>query len=134
MIGTVAAPLRLHRLAARLEGTFWLSPAVSGVIGAALVPLVVALAASLPTPGLPAPSTEAVSAILSPLATSALTIATVAFSVIMVMLNLTAGGASPRALPELLEDPTLQAALAVFVGVLAFAISAQFVIGLELAG
>lgn len=133
VVAIMTAP-RLQRLAARLEGTFWLSPAVAGGLGAVLVPLVIALDVGLPTASLPSPSNEAVSAVLSPLAASALTIATVAFSVIMVMLNLAAAGASPRALPELLEDPTVQSALAVFVGVLAFAIGAQFAVGLAMAG
>ena len=122
---------RLRRLVARLSETFWLRPALAIIGGIALVGLSIGILSLVGAfDVLPAASAQAISGILSPLASSALTITTVTFSVLIVLFQLAGGSASPRSLPQLMADPALQNALATFLGVFAFAVTASFVLSL----
>lgn len=127
-------PAKLRRLAAHLEATFWLRPTLAVLAGAAVVAILLLADPTGRLDWLPAPPAAAVAAILSPLAASALTITTVAFSVVMVVFTLAAGNASPRALRELMADREMQNGLATFLGVLAFAIAGQVAVGTDAAG
>ena len=122
---------RTRRLLVRLAATFWLRPALAIVAGVALVGVTVLILHLTGAFGiLPAASSEAISGIVSPLASSALTITTVTFSVLIVLFQLAGGSASPRSLPQLMADPALQNALATFLGVFAYAVTASFVLSL----
>ena len=122
---------RTRRLLVRLAATFWLRPALAIIAGVALVGLTIAVLSLVGAfDVLPAASAQAISGIVSPLASSALTITTVTFSVLIVLFQLAGSSASPRSLPQLMADPALQNALATFLGVFAFAVTASFVLSL----
>ncbi len=120
------------RTAVAIRGSLWLRPTLFSIVAA----LIVALIAWLGVPkgwlqSLPAPEVDALRSLLSLVAGSALTITTVALSVIMLVLNMVGSQGSPRAVPELMADQKVQTALGAFVAVFVFGVSALLVTGLQ---
>lgn len=76
-------------------------------------------------PEIRAVNAESVVDLLRFMATGMLTIITVMLSVLVVVLSLAAGQASPRSVPELMADPVTQNALSTFIATLVFALTAQ---------
>ncbi len=71
----------------------------------------------------------AVSQLLRMLAGGMLTITTVTLSVLILVLSLAAGQASPRSLPELMADTVIQNALSTFLATFVFAVAALSLFG-----
>lgn len=69
--------------------------------------------------------------LLKLLAGSMLTVATVTLSVLMLVLSLAAGQASPRAVPEVMADPVTQNALGTFLATFVFALTALLLLGFD---
>ena len=78
-------------------------------------------------PPIPQAATEG---LLRLVAGSMLTVTTVALSVLMLVLSLTAGQASPRVVPELMADDATQNALSTFVATFVFGLAAMLLIGM----
>lgn len=76
--------------------------------------------------------TEDVKQLLQLVASGMLTVVTVTMSVMMLVLSLVAGQASPRAVPELMADRVIQNALGVFLASFVFALTASGMLALEL--
>ncbi len=120
------------RTAVAIRGSLWLRPTLFSIVAAGIV----ALIAWMGVPdgwlqSLPAPEVDALRSLLSLVAGSALTITTVALSVIMLVLNMVGSQGSPRAVPELMADRKVQTALGTFVAVFVFGVSALLVTGLQ---
>jgi uncharacterized membrane protein len=73
---------------------------------------------------------SATDGLLRLMAGSMLTVTTVALSVLMLVLSLSAGQASPRVVPELMADEATQNALGTFVATFVFALAAMLLIGM----
>ena len=67
--------------------------------------------------------------LLNLMAGTMLTVATVTLSVLMLVLSLTAGQASPRAVPEIMADAVTQNALGTFLATFVFALTALLLLG-----
>lgn len=130
-----AAPVgRLRQVIPALRATLWLRPSLASVGAVGVVFSTLLLEQGLGPGWLPSPSTSTIEDILRAVAGAALTMATVALSVVVVVLNMVGGQASPRALPELMADRTVQNALAAFVGVFVLAVTGLLAVGMGLAG
>ena len=80
-------------------------------------------------PAMPLMDETTVKELLRLTAAGMLTIITVTLSVLMLVLSILAGQASPRAVPELMTDPITQNALSSFLATFVFAVSSLFLIG-----
>lgn len=112
----------------------WFRPSAYCIL-AALVAVLAATADSfLPRDALawlPEVERATVQETLKLLAGSMLTVATVTLSVLMLVLSLAAGQASPRAVPEIMADPVTQNALGTFLATFVFALSALLLFGFD---
>ena len=72
--------------------------------------------------------------LLELVASGMLTVVTVTMSVMMLVLSLVAGQASPRAVPELMADRVIQHALGVFLASFVFALTAAGMLSLDMVG
>jgi uncharacterized membrane protein len=120
------------RTAVAIRGSLWLRPTLFSLVSLAIVGLI----AWQGVPKgwlerLPAPEKDALRSLLSLVSGSALTISTVALSVVMIVLNMAGSQGSPRAVPELMADKTVQRALGTFVAVFVFGVSALLATGLQ---
>lgn len=115
-----AAVIGLYR---RVTSGLWFTPALYVLGGILLVSLIVEIGPYLPGSALrPFPASEpaTVKGALQLLASSTLTVATVTFSILMVVLTMTASNFSPRALSGFMGDRVDQNTLGVFLGAFAF--------------
>ena len=115
-----AAVIGLYR---RVTSGLWFTPALYVLGGVLLVSLVVEIGPYLPASVLrPFPASEpaTVKNALQLLASSTLTVATVTFSILMVVLTMTASNFSPRALSGFMRDRVDQNTLGMFLGAFAF--------------
>lgn len=127
-------PSRIKGFLRDIRTALWLRPSLFCLIAMAL-----ALAAGLAgivvpesvSGRLPTVNTDAVTRFLELLAGSMLTAATVVLSALMLVLNLVAGQASPRAVPELMADKVTQNALGIFLATFVFAVTALLLFAFE---
>jgi uncharacterized membrane protein len=117
-----AAVVRFYR---RVSSSLWFTPGLYVLGGILLVSLLVGLGPHLPRSVLrlfPASDPAAVNGALQLLASSALTVATVTFSILMVVLIMAASSFSPRALAGFMRDRVDQSTLGMFLGSFAFGV------------
>jgi uncharacterized membrane protein len=115
--------LDLKELAARLRAGLWFDPLLGAVAGIALACLALAgerLDDALDLPDLGAGPANTM---LQMIAGGMLTVITVSFSAMLVVVGSVGSNASPRAAPALIADPVAHHALAVFVAAFAFAVA-----------
>ncbi len=118
-----ATAIGLYR---RMKASLWFTPALWVLGGIGLVSLFVTVGPQLPDPVLglfPAAESDTVRAMLQLLASSTLTVATVTFSILMVVLTMTASTFSPRALSGFMRDGVNQNTLGIFLGGFAFGVT-----------
>lgn len=110
-----------------IRTALWFRPTVWSLVAAFFVIAVAGLDQMIPV-GSPAARAvvepDAVQDLLRLMAGGMLTVTTVSLSMTMVVLNLVANQASPRAVPELLADPVTQNALSAFLATFVFALAA----------
>jgi uncharacterized membrane protein len=117
-----AAVVGLYR---RVTSSLWFTPGLYVLGGILLVSLVIGLGPHLPRSVLrlfPASDPVTVNGALQLLASSALTVATVTFSILMVVLIMAASSFSPRALAGFMRDRVDQNTLGMFLGAFAFGV------------
>ena len=114
-----------------LRTSLWFRPTVYSLVGVILAVLMVF--APLPISfltALPSLQQSTLEEIMKALSSSALTVATVSLSVLMIVLNMAGSDGSPRALPELMSDKTVQKALGAFIGIFVFSFFALVCAGM----
>jgi uncharacterized membrane protein len=107
----------------RVTSSLWLTPALYVLGGIMLASLVVWIGPHLPELALrlfSASESATVKSALQLLASSTLTVATVTFSILIVVLTMTAANFSPRALSGFMRDSVDQNTLGIFLGAFAF--------------
>jgi uncharacterized membrane protein len=117
-----AAVVGLYR---RVTSSLWFTPALYVLGGVVLVSLIVEFGPHLPESALqlfPLSDSVTVKGALQLLASSTLTVATVTFSILMVVLTMTASNFSPRALSGFMRDRVDQNTLGMFLGAFAFGV------------
>lgn len=117
-----AAVVGLYR---RVTLSLWFTPGLYVLGGILLVSLIVGLGPHLPRSVLrlfPASDPVTVNGALQLLASSTLTVATVTFSILMVVLIMAASSFSPRALAGFMRDRVDQNTLGMFLGAFAFGV------------
>lgn len=115
-----------------LRSALWLRPALMSVSAFAAALISVWVGAAFPdlVQGMIVQVDDgAVRELLRVMAGSMMTVATVTLSVLILVLSLAAGQASPRAVPELMADPATQNALGTFLSSFVFAITALLAFG-----
>ncbi len=115
-----------------VRSALWFRPAVFCLAAILLALLVAGIDDLLPRAALswlPEVETSSLRDLLNLLATGMLTVSTVTLSVLMLVLSLTAGQASPRAVPEVMADPVTQNALGSFLGTFVFSLTALMLLG-----
>jgi uncharacterized membrane protein len=112
----------------------WFRPTAFCIL-AVLAALLLATVGSLLPYGvfgwLPDVQVGAVQDLLKLLASGMLTVATVTLSVLMLVLSIAAGQASPRTVPEVMADPVTQNALGTFLATFVYSLTALLLFGLE---
>ncbi len=106
-----------------MRSALWLKPTLLGVLAILLVLLVALLDRLIDLPSVQVIKTGSVKDLLRFAAAGMLTITTVTLSVLMLVLSLAAGQASPRTVPELMADRVTQNALSVFIMTLILALT-----------
>lgn len=112
----------------------WFRPSVYSLLAAIVALLIAGTDQSIPGSAarlLPIIDIEAAKDLLRLVAAGMLTVTTVTLSVTMLVLNLTASQASPRAVPELMADPVTQNALSTFLATFVFAVTALGLFGFK---
>ncbi len=110
----------------------WFRPSAYCIIAALAAAFVATVDGFLPPHALawlPEVEVATVTELLKLMAGSMLTVATVTLSVLMLVLSLAAGQASPRAVPEIMADPVTQNALGTFLATFTFALAALLLFG-----
>tara|TARA_R110001592_G_scaffold62432_4_gene191100 strand:+ start:1118 stop:2368 length:1251 start_codon:yes stop_codon:yes gene_type:complete len=112
----------------------WFRPSVCSLLAAVVALTIAGVDQSIPEGMarlLPVIDSEAAKDLLRLVAAGMLTVTTVTLSVTMLVLNLTASQASPRAVPELMADPVTQNALSTFLATFVFAVTALGLFGFK---
>lgn len=112
----------------------WFRPSAYCIVAALAAALLATLGNLLPQGSLtwlPEVEIATVRDLLKLLASGMLTVATVTLSVLMLVLSLAAGQASPRAVPEVMADPVTQNALGTFLATFVYALAALLLFGFE---
>ena len=115
-----------------IRSALWFRPAAYCLLAASLALIVAAADDLLPERNLawlPEVERDNLHNLLSLVAQGMLTVATVTLSVLMLVLNLAAGQASPRAVPEMMADSVTQNALGSFLATFVFALTALMLLG-----
>ncbi len=115
-----------------VRSALWFRPTAFSIIAVLIALFVVTIDGFLPKDALgflPDVETSTVRDLLHLLAGSMLTVTTVTLSVLMLVLSLAAGQASPRAVPEIMADPVTQNALGTFLATFVFALTALLLFG-----
>jgi len=115
-----------------VRSALWFRPSAFSIIAVLIALLVATVDGFLPDDALawlPEVEISTVRDLLHLLAGSMLTVATVTLSVLMLVLSLAAGQASPRAVPEIMADPVTQNALGTFLATFVFALTALLLFG-----
>lgn len=112
----------------------WFRPSAYCLLAALAAALLATLANLLPLGSLdwlPEVEVSTVQDLLKLLASGMLTVTAVTLSVLMLVLSLAAGQASPRAVPEVMADPVTQNALGTFVATFVYALAALLLFGFD---
>jgi uncharacterized membrane protein len=134
--GETLLPLIKNEIRA-VRTALWFRPTAFCLAAAAAATLLATVDGLLPEAvidGLPEVAVEVVQELMKLLAGSMLTVATVTLSVLMLVLSLAAGQASPRAVPEIMADPVTQNALGSFLATFVYALTALLLFGFEVVG
>ena len=116
----------------RVRTALWFRPSAYCLAAVLVALLVVTVDGFLPKDALgwlPDIDRDTVKELLKLMAGSMLTVSTVTLSVLMLVLSLAAGQASPRAVPEIMADPVTQNALGTFLATFVFALTALLLFG-----
>jgi len=119
----------------RVRTALWFRPSAFCILAALAAALLATVDGILPQGSLawlPEVEVATVKELLKLLAGSMLTVATVTLSVLMLVLSLAAGQASPRAVPEIMADPVTQNALGTFLATFVYALAALLLFGFGL--
>ena len=115
-----------------IRTVLWFRPTVYCVLAVLVAVLVATIDGFLPRgvlDWLPRVDVATVQELLKLVAGGMLTVATVTLSVLMLVLSLAAGQASPRAVPEIMADPVTQNALGTFLATFVYALTALLLFG-----
>lgn len=118
-----------------IRSALWFRPSLFCAVAALAAVAACLLNSLLPDPflsWLPGTDRDGLISFLELLAGSMLTAATVVLSALMLVLNLVAGQASPRAVPELMADTVTQNALGVFLATFVYAVICLLLFGLDI--
>lgn len=126
--------LDLRDLAERIRGALWFDPLVGAAVGVGLAALSLAGPAIDPFIELPDLGAGAASSLLQLIGGGMLTVITVSFSAMLVVVGSVGSNASPRATPALIADPVAHHALAVFVTAFAFAVAGIVLLAVAVEG
>ncbi len=124
----------LKNEARAIRTALWFRPTAYCLLAVIVAVLVATVDGFLPRDALawlPQIDSASVEDLLKLLAGSMLTVATVTLSVLMLVLSLAAGQASPRAVPEVMADPVTQNALGTFLATFVFALTALLLLGFD---
>jgi len=105
-----------------IRSALWFRPAIYSLVGAILAAVISLFDAQGYVPAVSFVSEQSVVDLLRFMASGVLTVITVTVSVLMLVLSIAAGNASPRALPEIMADPVTQNTLGTFMAALVFSI------------
>ncbi|HBC07308.1 MAG TPA: hypothetical protein DC046_06950 [Rhodospirillaceae bacterium] len=125
---------KLVKFARDIRTAMWFRPSVCSLLAAMVALVIAGIDQSIPESTarlLPVIDSEAAKDLLRLVAAGMLTVTTVTLSVTMLVLNLTASQASPRAVPELMADPVTQNALSTFLATFVFAVAALGLFGFK---
>jgi uncharacterized membrane protein len=129
--GDSVLPILKNKLR-RVRTALWFRPTAYCIIAAVEAVFIATVDGFLPRDALawlPAAEEGTVQELLKLMAGSMLTVATVTLSVLMLVLSLAAGQASPRAVPEIMADPVTQNALGTFLATFVFSLTALLLFG-----
>lgn len=115
-----------------VRSALWFRPAAFCFAAIVLAVLVATIDGFLPKDALswlPDVEVSSLRDLLNLLTASMLTVSTVTLSVLMLVLSLAAGQASPRAVPEVMADPVTQNALGSFLATFVFSLTALLLLG-----
>lgn len=124
--------LDLKEMLARLRAGLWFDPLLGALAGVALACLALAGERIDPVLDLPDLGADPANAMLQLLAGGMLTVITVSFSAMLVVVGSVGSNASPRAAPALIADPVAHHALAVFVAAFAFAVAGMVLLAVAI--
>lgn len=130
--GTAFSVIRNQVRAVR--SALWFRPTAFCLLAILLALIVAAADDLLPKESLewlPEVERESLHDLLSLLTQGMLTVSTVTLSVLMLVLNLAAGQASPRAVPEMMADEVTQNALGSFLATFVFSLTALMLLGFD---
>lgn len=123
---------RLHNSVIRLRSALWFRPTVASIAAAALALLLAGTDRLLPDfIAIPEVDDGSVKELLKLLASAMLTVTTVTLSALLLVFNMAASQASPRALPGLMADEVTQNALSTFIATFVFAMAGMLGLALE---
>lgn len=114
---------QIKNLVRETRSALWFRPTVFCLLGATVIVLIGVLDAAGMTPKSLNVDADSLKALLRFMASGMLTVITVTISVLMLVLSIAAGHASPRALPELMADRVIQNVLGVFLATLVYALA-----------
>lgn len=126
--------LDLSDLAERIRGALWFDPLVGAAVGVGLAALSLAGPAIDPFIDLPDLGAGAAGSLMHLIGGGMLTVITVSFSAMLVVVGSVGSNASPRAAPALIADPVAHHALAVFVAAFAFAVAGIVLLAVAVEG
>ena len=116
-----------------IRSALWFRPSAFCLLAAGFAVILAVTDVLLPSQALqwlPTVEPEFARDILKLLSGSMLTVSTLVLSALMLVLNLVAGQATPRAVPELMADSVTQNALGIFLATFVFSITALMLFGL----
>lgn len=128
----MAIRLNLKEIAARLRAGLWFDPLVGAIAGVSLACLALAGERLDDTLALPDLGAGPANTMLQMIAGGMLTVITVSFSAMLVVVGSVSSNASPRAAPALIADPVAHHALAVFVAAFAFAVAGMVLLAVAI--
>lgn len=120
-----------------IRTALWFRPMTFCLAAAVAATLLATVDGLLPlelTDWMPEVAVASVQDLMKLLASGMLTVATVTLSVLMLVLSIAAGQASPRAVPEIMADPVTQNALGTFLATFVYALCALLMFGFEAVG
>ncbi|MFO7481495.1 DUF2254 domain-containing protein [Oceanibaculum nanhaiense] len=122
----------LHNFVLRLRSALWFRPTIASVAAAVLALILAGTDRLLPEfIAIPEVDDGSVKELLKLLASAMLTVTTVTLSALLLVFNMVASQASPRALPGLMADKVTQNALSTFIATFVFAIAGILGLALE---
>lgn len=123
---------RLYSFVLRLRSALWFRPTIASIGAGALALLLGGTDRLLPDfIAIPEIDAGSVKELLKLLASAMLTVTTVTLSALLLVFNMAASQASPRALPGLMADQVTQNALSTFIATFVFAMAGMLGLALE---